>query len=806
MKKKELLKIINKVVRDKTETLDLSEKNITKLPPEIGQLTNLTRLYLHSNQLTSLPPEIGQLTNLTTLSLSINQLTSLPPEIGQLTNLTGLHLNSNQLTSLPPEIGQLTNLTTLYLHSNQLASLPPEIGQLANLSVFTLFNNQLTSLPPEIGQLTNLTELYLSSNQLTSLPAETQNLRQLKHFYIENNNLPIPPEIAAKTDDPQAIINYYFEHEAGAKRPLNEAKMVLVGQGSVGKTSLVNRLIDNCFDPDEKKTEGIEIRPWKIVVNREDVQLNVWDFGGQEIMHATHQFFLTKRSLYLLVLDCRLAEEENRIEYWLKIIQSFGGDSPIIIVGNKCDVQAMDINKSGLQAKYPQIKTILETSCKEPVGIEELKEIITQQVDALEHVHDQLLNTWLEVKRILEDYTEDYISYERYELICRDNGITNEQSKKTLIGFLNDLGVLLNFRDNPLLEDMNILNPEWVTNGVYRILNNREIFLNKGVLERTKLKNVLDQNKYPENKHLFIVGMMQKFELCFDFPGYPNEKFLIPDLLPKDEPFTGEWTDALNFQYHYDVLPGSVVSRFIVRMHAHIFKNTYWRTGVVLENDGNKAQVKADIADNKIYVKVIGPEQTRRGCLSMIRAEFAEIHKTIAKIKAEQRVPLPDNPDITVGYEHLLNLENLREETYVPEGAAKKYSVKDLLEGIETERTGQSISKEGGGHERGMPKVVDPTVMKLINKKAHEYARRWFIFFASVLAVVFIGLAISTIKYGWDTMEPYTYFIAGGAVVASYVFLAFKGKSLSPPDIHNHLVEARRKKDIRELGRSRADN
>ncbi len=89
------------------------------------------------------------------------------------------------------------------------------------------------------------------------------------------------------------------------KRPLNEAKVILVGQGAVGKTSLVKRLMTDEFDPEEHKTEGIDIKRWGVKVGRQEVQLNVWDFGGQEIMHATHQFFLTKRSLYLLVLDSR---------------------------------------------------------------------------------------------------------------------------------------------------------------------------------------------------------------------------------------------------------------------------------------------------------------------------------------------------------------------------------------------------------------------------------------------------------------------------------------------------------------------
>jgi len=146
------------------------------LPPEIGLLTNLERLYLEDNQLTTLPPELFQ-------------LTTLPPEIGQLTNLQRLDLEDNQLTSLPPEIGQLTRLQTLWLDKNQLTSLPAEIGQLTNLAWLGLDGNKLTSLPAEIGQLTTLRHLYLERNQLTSLPAEIGQLTNLKELRLKGNQL-----------------------------------------------------------------------------------------------------------------------------------------------------------------------------------------------------------------------------------------------------------------------------------------------------------------------------------------------------------------------------------------------------------------------------------------------------------------------------------------------------------------------------------------------------------------------------------------------------------------------------------------
>ena len=149
--------------------LNLSFSILTHLPVEIGQLAQLTTLYLFDNNITKLPVEIGQLTQLTELYLRNNKLTNLPAEIGQLTQLTTLHLSLNKLTHLPVEIGQLTQLTELILYGNNITQLPVEIGQLTQLTRLYLQNNKLTHLPVEIGQLTQLSTLHLSGNPIENL-------------------------------------------------------------------------------------------------------------------------------------------------------------------------------------------------------------------------------------------------------------------------------------------------------------------------------------------------------------------------------------------------------------------------------------------------------------------------------------------------------------------------------------------------------------------------------------------------------------------------------------------------------------
>jgi internalin A len=195
------------------------------------------------------------------------------------------------------------------------------------------------------------------------------------------------------------------------------------------------------------------------------------------------------------------------------------------------------------------------------------------------------------------------------------------------------------------------------------------------------LANILPEGDYPANKRLFIVDMMRKFELCYDI--VPEQTFLVPDLLPKDEPYTGEWEGALAFQYHYNVLPSSIISRFIVRMNGFIHK-TVWRSGVVLKKDGNTALVKADTEERKIYIWVNGDEHTRRDFLSAIRAEFDAIHKTIIKIEAVQKVPHPDYPDLVLDYAELLQFERdgIADFPRSVDGKTVMVNVRQLLNGV----------------------------------------------------------------------------------------------------------------------------
>jgi internalin A len=717
---------------EQVQELDLSELSLTELPEFLLKFPNvrslildgnrlqtlpdftanwktLNSLFLTRNELTCVPEAVFAFNHLTDLDISANQITEMPAAIGQLGDLRRLWASGNRFTRLPENIGDLVQLEELVLKVNLLNQLPENLGQLTKLRHLKLSHNCLSELPNAIGQLGVLEHLDLADNCLRCLPQSVRNISTLKSLYLAGNEaLGLPDSIALRdgwTPDgvslqqaywtppetlikPLEILEYYFKIAQGS-RPLNEAKLILVGRGAVGKTSLVNRLVHGVFKP-EKKTEGIKITDWKFTIGSEDdVKLNVWDFGGQEIMHATHQFFLTQSSLYLLVLSGREGGEDADADYWLKLISSFGDRSPVIVVLNKSQEHPFDVNRRALQQKYPFIRDFVKTDCKDGLGIEQLRAIISRETDRLEHLRDPFPASWIAIKDHLTRMRKNFLSFEEYRRKCAKFGERESNGQDVLAIYLHSLGVALNYKDDPRLQDTHILNPHWLTDGIYKILNSKELEKQKGEIRLEDVPSILDQQKYPVAMHRFLFELMKKFELCFTFPD-DDTRYLIPELLDKQQPAEAELfspEDCLNFQYHYPVLPEGLVPRFIVRSHVLSTDQPQWRTGVIAQFEGCRALVKADVQDKKVFISVSGPPSNRRRLLAVIRSDFERIHRDIRSLEPLEMVPLPDYPNVVVNYQKLLALEEQGIWKF-PEFVGDRVvecDVEDLLNGVDPE-------------------------------------------------------------------------------------------------------------------------
>ena len=286
-------------------------------------------------------------------------------------------------------------------------------------------------------------------------------------------------------------------------------------------------------------------------------------------MHATHQFFLTRRSLYLLVLNGRQGQEEHDADYWLSLIQSFGGDSPVIVVLNKIKLHPFDVNRRGLRQKFPEIVAFVATDCDDGTGLEALRRLIQQETDRLPGLRDAFPASWFDIKDRLAGMAENYLTFGAYRQVCAELKETDPDAQESLAGHLHRLGLALNYKDDPRLRDMHVLNPHWLTEGVYQIIRAESVAKNQGELHLSDLDGILDHTAYPRDRHPFLLDLMRKFGLCFSFPDEDGH-YLLPDLLDKQQPAAADQFQpaaCLNFRYDYPILPEGLLPRFIVRTH-----------------------------------------------------------------------------------------------------------------------------------------------------------------------------------------------------------------------------------------------
>ncbi len=535
--------------------------------------------------------------------------------------LTHLNLEYNKITGLSP-LQRLTNLTELWLNTNQITNLSPLLP-LKKLKLLDLRGNKISRLPAQLaGREMEIKWKYDGRSGL----------------FLANNPLESPPVEIVKQGT-AAVRNYFKEIEKETVLLL-QSKLLLVGSGAVGKTTLVKKLQNPNFKVKvglESTTRGIDIFPWELTCTfalREThpVKILCWDFGGQDILYSTHQFFLTKRSLYLFVWEARLEGQETAsFDYWLNIINLLSASSPVIVVMNKADTRTQLIDEASFKAKFPNIRAFIQVSCLTGSGITELTELIRAGLSDMPHLLDRLPKTWLQIRDDLKSQNKDYITRADYLAICEKRGLVRERAG-FLSEYLHDLGTILYFSSDPLLTDTVILNPGWATAAVYKIIDAPAIQQNKGRFLYGELKTFWDLATFPEDKHPQLLRLLEKFELCFPVLGTKDNIHIVPELLPPQQPIDMDRAfyqgpGSLRFEYHYEFMPRGILSRFITRLYYLIRGERFWRNGVELALENTYALVVGEPLQRKLTVTVIGPGQSE--LLAVVRDHLEYIHRTL---------------------------------------------------------------------------------------------------------------------------------------------------------------------------------
>ncbi|ENE4761575.1 GTP-binding protein [Vibrio parahaemolyticus] len=557
---------------------------------------------------------------------------------------------------------------------------------------------KITEIDVECCGIVNVPKYYLSNFSVnaerTTPYNETSNSATLN---IYDNPIENPPLEILKGSNEN--IKSYVESMIGEPKVLNEAKIIFVGDGSVGKTSLMKRLVRDEFDATESQTDGIEIEPFVVDLGAEGtVNATIWDFGGQQILQATHQLFLSKRSIYVLVVEDRKNDKhkDQDIEQWLTQVNSLGGRPPILVVKNKIDENPhSDIQTQKLKNKFPNIIGFFEVSCQQRQGLDKLHSALSECIRTLPMRKIALPKNWLDVKLQLKEQASnfDLLYLNTYQDICEQNGISDKYAKDTLLRLLHDLGAVIAFEE---LKSHNtaILNPHWITEGIYAIIRSEVLAENNGVITlsgaQTALDNYSEHNRF-DDKASYIIDAMRNFELCH--ATEETNTYLIPALLPPQINLSQSWEneyakhqESIVFLFRFEhLLPPPLLPMFLVKMHSYIVGEQRWRSGAIISPThlDAKALVDADNVTREIKLTIIGDE--RRDLLVLLRAEINNIAKRLADINEiglQEHVVLGDSNE-TIGYDELIGLKQMGVSDYPIGRLGRRFSVSSLLGEIE---------------------------------------------------------------------------------------------------------------------------
>ncbi|RJP51705.1 MAG: hypothetical protein C4583_08075 [Anaerolineaceae bacterium] len=660
--------------------LDLSNMELTELPPSLGQLTQLTSLNLSDNQLTALPPSLGQLTQLRELDLSRNQLTILPEWIGNFTELRRFALYDNKIKFLPSSMENFANLELLHLGDSivgagnpfegdvflfrksknlqalyvdrcNLTEIPEWISEFQNLTRLSFADNQLKNIPYSLATLKNLNGVFLEGNQLNDIPSSLSQLENLIELTLDNN--PLNPALQSAYEQGLDAVKAYLRSLENAE-PLYEAKLVLVGEGEVGKTCLMDALLDKPWK-EHDTTHGIEIQSFKATdpSSQTELTLNGWDFGGQRVYRPTHQLFFSAPAVYLVVWKPREGPQQGFVKEWIQLVKRREPSARILVVATHGGPQQRqpDIDRQELWDLFGR-DTIVDFFFVDSKpdeqghrkGIEELKQAIARIAAALPEVGRSVPKSFADVRQALQDKGAPYLPLREVLDICRAHNMDDEIAR-LFITISHRLGHLTHYENDPQLRDIVILRPDWLATAMSYVLDDEETRNNQGLVKFSRLSHLWDdparpvETRYPEDLHRIFLRLMERFDLSYRVAGLSKDEEtnpisliaqLVPDTTPAEEKYSKAWShkptpgDIQQTQICRIVDAGNGQSanaeglffQLIVRLHkfslgrAHWDDSVHWQRGLVLDADYNGRALLRHIGnDVHITVRAAFPER-----------------------------------------------------------------------------------------------------------------------------------------------------------------------------------------------------
>jgi len=624
--------------------LDCSRTGVHSLAP-LENLTGLQVLHCSQTLVGDLRPLAG-LTELQVVNCSATFIRDLSPlrtcaalqvlscaqtevaDLGPLDCMLALRefsCSGTKVSNLAP-LGGLQRLQWLSCSATQVTDLEPVAG-MAALRWLSCSGTRVSDLSP-LGRVRSLQWLDASDCHIDEIPRAVlglASLRDLRLFRTIVEHVPAEVLSQSKRDNClEALRAHYADLEEGTQS-IPDVKIVILGNGRVGKTQISRKLCNEEFESRWDSTHGIAVRASKLVDGNgtATAHLQIWDFGGQDIYHGTHALFLRTRAVFVIAWSADVENtpdyehqgirfQNHRLGYWMKYVRQFGDPgSPILIVQTKCDAAVDDVpDLPGLDEAWADSRNVrvLQYSSANDRGRVELHESLHAAVAALcqnEHRGDVTTGAGrARVRRRLEALRETdaarppaarqsrFLDRAAFMDICQEEGGVG--SPEQLLAYLNNAGAV--FYRRGLFDGLIVLDQSWALDGIYAVFQRercyRQIRAAGGVFTRPMLHDLV-WSEYPVNDQRLFLSMMLSCNICFAItpgggPDDDSTEFVAPDLLVDrevvQEAIDREWDPAEPEEvetFVYRLLPPGLLRNLIARIGRLAGQRAiYWRNGV----------------------------------------------------------------------------------------------------------------------------------------------------------------------------------------------------------------------------------
>ena len=594
--------------------------------------------------------------NITEISLKAQNLTSIPEEVFELESLEILKLNDNQIRIGVLEEEKEYEEGEVVLEKVEYDGIGKNILKLSKLKELNLSNNEIFEIPNYLLNNKTIEKLDLSFNNIEQISKEIlQELKNLKYLNLLDN--PIASVKGFPTsNNAKEVVEFLEQNQSKDLVPLNEAKILILGDENSGKSSLVERMVTNEFNEKYTSTRGIDIEQYTFL---NGIKANIWDFAGQEITYQVHNLFMSKESLYILVIDGQL--EDNQLDniHWLETISSNSNDAPIIIAVTKHENNlAYKIDENLYKSQFKNLKHICYISSKENIGFDELKNNIEQVLEAIFTIQDKIPKNYLIIKEEIEklniEENIDILEPNEFDAICKKHNIKRKE-KSNLRNILNNIGTIIGFGN----DDMHIINPSWLLNMIYEIIRSKDTD-EKGELKIEDIESLVTDENY-EDRHInWIVKFLIENKIALKID---NETIMIPSILPVNPPNNFSKDNykkvdkeyGLNFRYKYiRGFKKSILFEFIMQMEEYLVKEEpkYWANGVFLQYKDAKAVVLSSKIWESIYIHIPTKDKNAKKLLTIIRKKLDEIFDKSINIKIVKEIAIVNKNDNSLIYKN----------------------------------------------------------------------------------------------------------------------------------------------------------